>query len=112
MSYKWMICLALASHLFVAEPVEAKKKKLFTCGLSLEDSAQGFANAMSSMSNGRTGTTGFTVDVYTPFTWIAQNSSWEAKKYKQMTPEPITAEMTESVLHIHVVGLQPTQTPV
>ncbi len=107
MSYKWM------TESLTLEAIDAgARAKGRNCGLSLKDSAQGFANAMSSMSNGRTGTTGFSVDVYTPFTWIAQNSSWEAKKYKQMTPEQITAEMTESVLHIHVVGLQPTQTPV
>ncbi len=133
MQTQWSLCLILTSVFLCAGHAEAKKKKeLFTChplsdslidqaitagatakgrqcGLALKDSAQGFANAMSTMSDGRTGTTGFSLDVYTPFTWIAQQASWESKKYKEMSRDQVTEEMCDAVLRVYANPDVPTR---
>jgi hypothetical protein len=85
------------------------KAKGRNCGLALRDSFQGFSNAMAAMGDGRTGSTGFSVDVYTPFSWIAQNASWEAKRYRELRPEDVTEEMRQGVLRVYANPDMPTR---
>ena len=71
-------------------------------GLSLKDSGQSFLNAMSSMDgSGGQVSTGFSLEIYTPYAWIAQQASWEAKKYKTMKREQVTEEMLSGVLRVY-----------
>lgn len=79
------------------------------CGLSLRDSMQGFSNAMVAMGDGRTGGTGFSVDVYTPFSWIAQQSSWAAKRYQAVRSEDVTEESRRGVLRVYANPDLPTR---
>lgn len=80
------------------------------CGLSLKDTAQGFMRGIAALSDDRNApTTGFSLDVYTPFTWIAQNASWEAKKYKEMVAEQVTEEMSDPVLRVYANPDMPTR---
>jgi len=72
-------------------------------GLQLKDSAQSFLAATSGE-----GTWGFSLHVHTPFTWIAQNASWESKKYKVMTKEQVTEEMCDPVLRVYANPDMPT----
>jgi len=46
-------------------------------GLHMSDSLSSFG------AFDGTGTTGFSVDVYSPYSWIAQQSAWAAKQYRQ-----------------------------
>ncbi len=64
-------------------------------GLKLRDQAQGFMMALDGK-----GTTGFSVHIQTPYTWIAQQASWRAKKYQEMTAEDVTDEMKEPVMMV------------
>lgn len=74
-------------------------------GLSLRDSAQGWAHALGD----QTATTGFSVDVYTPFSWIAQNASWKAKKYQTFSREDVTPDMLEGILRVYANPDRPNQ---
>ena len=74
-----------------------RNKGLIT-GLILKDSGQSFLNAMST---GGALSTGFSLQAYTPYTWIAQNASWEAKKYLEFTRDDVTGEMKRDVLRVY-----------
>ena len=73
-------------------------------GLSLLDSGATWANALSATSAnpGGTGSTGFSLRVYTPMTWIEQLASNAAKEYRPFTLSDITEEMLEPVLRVIV----------
>jgi hypothetical protein len=79
------------------------------CGLSLRDSMQGFGNAMAAMGDGRTGGTGFSVDIYTPFSWVAQQASWAAKRYQVVRAEDVTEESRRGVLRVYANPDLPTR---
>ena len=64
--------------------------------LALRDSAQGWAKALGDQN----ATTGFSLDVYTPFTWIAQNASWKSKKYQTFAREDVAPDMIDGVLRV------------
>lgn len=64
--------------------------------LSLQDSAQGWAQALGD----KNATSGFSLEVYTPFSWIAQTASWKAKKYQTFAREDVAPEMVEGVLRV------------
>ena len=49
-------------------------------GLWMTDSASAWGNAFA---DDQSGSTGFSVQIYSPFMWIAQQSSWAAKQYKK-----------------------------
>ena len=71
-------------------------------GLSLKDSASGWGAALSSFdANSAAPSTGFSLDVYTPFAWIAQNASWKAKKYQVFSTEDIADEMNDTILRVY-----------
>ncbi len=74
-------------HLAISSGTRAKGK---ACGLSLKDSFQSFSNGMAAMGGNRTGSTGFSVDLYTPFSWVRQNAPWEAKKYRELALEDVS----------------------
>ncbi len=93
-------------NLAIAAGTKAKGK---ACGLSLRDSFQSFSNSMAIAGGTPTGSTGFGVDVYTPFAWIAQNASWEAKKYRELELDDVTEEMKEGVLRVFANPDMPTR---
>lgn len=81
-----------------------------TVGLSLRDKGQGFLAAMDRMDDGRSSvSTGFSLEAYTPYAWVAQNSSWAAKRYQEMTREDVTEEMTDAILTVFVHPDSPRQ---
>jgi len=73
--------------------------------LSLKDSAQSWARAMGDQQ----ATTGFSLEVYTPFSWIAQNASWKAKKYQTFGREDVTPDMVEGILRVYANPDRPNQ---
>lgn len=72
---------------------EGSKAKGKSVGLDLQDAAQKWAMMGQ-------GTRGFSVELYTPYSWIAQQSSWGAKKYMEMHREDVTERMLEPVLMV------------
>ena len=80
----------------IAEALETgASAKGKTVGLRMVDQAQGFMRAMNTNE-----TTGFSVEIHTPYSWIAQQASWSAKKYKTMRREDVTEQMLEPVLMV------------
>jgi len=73
--------------------------------LSLRDSAQGWARAMGDQQ----ATTGFSLEIYTPFSWIAQNASWKAKKYQTFAREDVAPGMLEGILRVYANPDRPNQ---
>ena len=73
--------------------------------LILRDSAQSWAMALGD----RQATTGFSLEVYTPFSWIAQNASWKAKKYQTYSREDVTPDMLEGLLRVYANPDRPNQ---
>lgn len=70
--------------------------------LSLKDSAQGFMAAMNQSAGTTSGTsTGFSLEVYTPFSWVAQLSSWKSKKYLELAAEDLDENATAGVLRVY-----------
>ena len=71
--------------------------------LVLKDSGQSFLNALTTSAFNSSGTlsTGFSLQAYTPYAWIAQNASWEAKKYLEFSPDDVTEEMKSSVFRVY-----------
>jgi hypothetical protein len=93
--------------------VKAKGK---LTGLLLQDSGQGWANALNAMNTGLNGyrnqsdtstNTGFSVRVYTPKTWVEQLASNAAKEYRPFVVADITEEMLEPVLRVVVYPDKP-----
>jgi hypothetical protein len=87
-------------------------------GLVLTDSSQGWANAINAMNTGLNGygnrsdtntSTGFSVRVYTPKTWVEQLASNAAKEYRPFTVSDIMEEMLEPVLRVVVYPDKPTR---
>lgn len=81
----------------IAEALESgAREKGKMVGLRLADQMQGL------FGGGALGgdTTGFSVEIHTPYTWIAQQASWSAKKYKEMRLEDVTEEMKEPMLMV------------
>ena len=82
-------------------------------GLLLTDQGAGWANAMGAMSASmsgtsyRAGSSGFSVRVYTPVTWVAQQASDAAKRYKTYTPADVTADDVAPVLRVVVYPDKP-----
>ena len=80
----------------IAEALEiGAKAKGKMVGLELRDKASG----MTMWSFGDD-TTGFSVKIHTPYSWIAQQASWSAKKYKTMRREDVTEQMLEPMLMV------------
>ena len=73
--------------------------------LSLQDSAQSWSRALGDQQ----ATTGFSLDVYTPFSWIAQNASWKAKKYQTFAREDVAPDMLEGILRVYANPDRPNQ---
>lgn len=86
----------------IAEALEAGvRAKGKMVGLRLVDQMQGLARGLGSFGGRRSdATTGFSVEIHTPFTWITQQASWSAKKYKTMGREDVTEQMLEPVLMV------------
>ena len=77
-------------------------------GLSLTDSGRVFGNPLISAAN-RDASTGFSLRVYTPRTWVEQMASNAAKEYRPFVVDDITDEMLEPVLHVVVYPDKPTR---
>ena len=67
-------------------------------GLDLQDSSQSFTAALAKA--GEQGSTGFSVVLYTPTTWIRQQASDSAKRFQQMTPSDVGEPLLEPVLRV------------
>jgi hypothetical protein len=90
------------------------KAKGSLTGLSLTDSGRAFGNAITSLNNSMnhrydpTGSTGFSLRVYTPRTWVEQLASNAAKEYRPFVIADITDEMLEPILRVIVYPDKPT----
>ena len=73
------------------------KQKGKMLGLQLRDSAAGLFAGLDG-----TTTTGFSLEAYTPYSWIGQNASWAAKRYQEMTMEDVTEEMAAPIFTVIV----------
>ena len=73
--------------------------------LTLRDSAQSWARALGDQQ----ATTGFSLEVFTPFSWIAQNASWKAKKYQTFAREDVAPEMLEGILRVYANPDRPNE---
>ncbi|GMR24116.1 MAG: hypothetical protein BMS9Abin37_2617 [Acidobacteriota bacterium] len=73
--------------------------------LSLSDSAQNWSRALGSQQV----TTGFSLEIYTPFSWIAQNASWKAKKYQTFAREDVAPAMLEGILRVYANPDRPNE---
>jgi hypothetical protein len=73
--------------------------------LSLSDSAQNWSRALGSQQ----ATTGFSLEIYTPFSWIAQNASWKAKKYQTFAREGVAPAMLERILRVYANPDRPNE---
>jgi hypothetical protein len=83
------------------------KEKGKLTGLSLIDSGASFSNAMFATA-ANPGSTGFSVRVYTPMTWIEQLASNAAKEYRPFTVSDIKEDMLAPVLRVIVHPDKPT----
>jgi hypothetical protein len=83
------------------------KEKGKLTGLSLIDSGASFSNAMFATAT-NPGSSGFSVRVYTPMTWVEQLASNAAKEYRPFTVGDITDEMLEPVVRVIVYPDKPT----
>lgn len=79
-------------------------------GLSLTDVGRLWTNAIIAAGDryAQTVGTGFSLRIYTPYTWIEQQASNAAKEYRPFTVRDITAEMLEPVLRVYVYPDKPT----
>ena len=80
------------------------RSKGSTTGLILKDTGQTWMSGLATgtkFNSAGTLSTGFSLQVYTPFTWIAQNASWEAKKYLELTADQVTGDMKRGILRVY-----------
>ena len=77
-------------------------------GLVLEDSGQKFTNVLAALNHTPIGNAGFSLRVYTPTTWIAQQAADAAKAYRPFTTDDITDEMLAPILRVVVYPDTPT----
>jgi hypothetical protein len=85
-------------------------------GLNLSDSARSFLNAMGAVSSALNKTpvnqantsSGFSVQLFTPQTWITQIASDAAKEYREVDAQMFQPEDFESVLRVIVHPDTPT----
>jgi hypothetical protein len=80
-----------------------KAKGRFT-GLAISDTSRSIMNAFAAMGSSNTtpSGTGFSLAIYTPQTWIAQQASNSAKRYETFRVSDITEDMLSPVLRIIV----------
>jgi hypothetical protein len=52
--------------------------------------------------------TGFALEIYTPYSWVSQQASEAAKRYKKFTREDVSEEMLEHVLRVFAYPDMPT----
>lgn len=79
------------------------KAKGRLCGLDMQDSARGFFNAMAAMGSNpgaAQGSRGFSLEVFTPLSWIEQLSSNATKEYRAFSPADLTREDLAPVLRV------------
>lgn len=55
--------------------------------------------------------TGFSIEVYTPYSWVSQQASLAAKRYQPFTVEDVTEVMRSNVLRVMAYPDMPTVTP-
>jgi hypothetical protein len=82
----------------IANGIKDKKK---IHGLLLQDSGQNFLAAMSNNKNGRP-STGFSVVLYTPTTWISKQAADATKQYKEFTRADVDEKMLAPLLRVYV----------
>lgn len=83
------------------------KKKKERHGLNLEDQTKNFLNAMANMNRPAYSyrqEKGFSINVFTPITWIRQMSANAAKEYRTFTRTDVTEEMKLPVMAVVVYG--------
>ena len=85
----------------IQEGMNAKGRKT---ALILQDSFQSFSHSMDN-----SGSTGFSVEVFTPYAWIAQNASWAAKKYQTFSAEDVTEDMWSGLVRVYANPDMPGQ---
>ena len=76
-------------------------------GLALTEGMR-FGDSMAASLNNTTMSTGFSVRVYTPMTWVEQLASNAGKEYRPLVVGDVTEEMTEPVLRVVVYPDKPT----
>jgi hypothetical protein len=82
------------------------KDKGHLTGLSLTPS---FGDVFSaSLANGKNASSGFSLRIYTPMTWVEQLAADAAKEYRPFTIADVTDEMLEPVLRVIVYPDKPT----
>jgi hypothetical protein len=67
-----------------------------------------FGDAMAASLSKTTMSTGFTVRIYSPMTWVEQLASNAAKEYRPFAVADVTDEMMEPVLRVIVTPDKPT----
>jgi hypothetical protein len=95
----------------IADAIAAGTKAKGGRGLSLVDSQQAFGNAMMAgfaKPGTQTGSTGFSLRLYTPQTWIEQRASDAAKFYKPFGVADVTDDDLAPVLRVVVYPDKPT----
>jgi hypothetical protein len=50
----------------------------------------------------------FSIEVYTPYSWVSQQASWAAKRYKTFTRDDVTEAMVDGVLRVFAHPDMPT----
>lgn len=74
-------------------------------GLSLKDSLSRFARHTGNPNL----STGFSVDIYTPYSWVSQQASWAAARYKKLAVADVGDSMTDAVLRVYANPDVPTR---
>jgi hypothetical protein len=80
--------------------------------LDLQDSGKSFMAAMSRLDtsgNSAPSSAGFSLQIYTPISWIEQQAANAAKEYRSFAASDVTDDMRESVLRVIVNPDTPTQ---
>jgi hypothetical protein len=80
----------------IAEAIkEGRKTKVGIMGLTLKDSRSSWVRLPSTAS-----TTGFSLEIYTPYSWVGEHARRALRGEKDFTVEDVTDEMVKIVLRI------------
>jgi hypothetical protein len=82
---------------------EGQQEKGKMMGLSL-----GRRRDANSGDGDRNSSTGFGLEIYTPYSWVSQQASAAAKRYKTFTRDDVTEEMLDRVLRVFARPDMPT----
>ena len=93
----------LDENLIAMALAEGTRAKGGFLGLSLLDSEGRVGSALlQGLTQGQeAGSLGFSLSMFSPYTWIAQKASWESKKYRSLSRDQVTDDMLRGVLRVY-----------